>query len=184
MADNARGALFRDVASDQHGRVTAVELFFDLVFVFAVTQVSHTLLHHFTPLGAIQTTMLFLAVWWVWVFTAWVTNWLISKQTPVRLLLFALMLAGLVLSTAISHVFESRGLWFAGAYAAMQVLLGQLFLLVVTPPERKGEHLNAARILAWLGASWRCSGFAAALPRARRGSGSGAWRSSSNICRP
>jgi low temperature requirement protein LtrA len=162
MVDNPRGALFRDVASDQHGRVTAAELFFDLVFVFAVTQVSHTLLHHFTPLGAIQTTMLFLAVWWVWVFTAWVTNWLDPEQTPVRLLLFVLMLAGLVLSTAIPDAFESRGLWFAGAYAAMQV--GRtLFLLVVTPPERKGEHRNAARILAWLGASavlWICGGFA------------------------
>jgi low temperature requirement protein LtrA len=162
MADNPRGALFRDVASDQRGRVTAAELFFDLVFVFAVTQVSHTLLHHFTPLGAIQTTMLFLAVWWVWVFTAWVTNWLDPEQTPVRLLLFVLMLAGLVLSTTIPDAFESRGLWFAGAYAAMQV--GRtLFLLVVTPPERKGEHRNAARILAWLGTSavlWICGGFA------------------------
>ncbi len=162
MADNPRGALFRDIVPNQHSRVTDAELFFDLVFVFAVTQVSHTLLHHFTPLGAIQTTMLFLAVWWVWVFTAWVTNWLDPEQTPVRLLLFVLMLAGLVLSTAIPDAFESRGLWFAGAYAAMQV--GRtLFLLVVTPPERKGEHLNAARILAWLGASavlWICGGFA------------------------
>ncbi len=162
MADNPRGALFRDVASNEHGRVTSAELFFDLVFVFAVTQVSHTLLNHFTPLGAIQTTLLFLAVWWVWVFTAWVTNWLDPEQTPVRLLLFVLMLAGLVLSTAIPDAFESRGLWFAGAYAAMQV--GRtLFLLVVTPPERKGEHRNAARILAWFGASavlWICGGFA------------------------
>src|SRR5262249_16755888 len=107
MADNPRGALFRDVAPNQHGRVTAAELFFDLVFVFAVTQVSHPLLHHFTPSGAIQATILFLAVWWVWVFTAWVTNWLDPEQTPVRLLLFLLMFAGLVLSTAIPKAFET-----------------------------------------------------------------------------
>ena len=44
---------------------------------------------HFTPLGAVQVTLLFLAVWWVWVYTSWVTNWLDPEQTPVRMLLFA-----------------------------------------------------------------------------------------------
>src|ERR1044071_5624754 len=97
-ADNQRGALFRATRPHQHSRVTYAELFFDLVFVFAVTQISHTLLHHFTPLGAVQTALLFLAVWWVWVYTSWITNWLDPERTPVRVLLFALMLAGLVLS--------------------------------------------------------------------------------------
>ena len=49
MVDNPRGAMFRVLVPNQHSRVTNAELFFDLVFVFAVTQVSHTLLHHFTP---------------------------------------------------------------------------------------------------------------------------------------
>ena len=147
--DNPRGALFRALVPNQHSRVTAAELFFDLVFVFAVTQVSHTLLNHFTPLGAIQTTLLFLAVWWVWVFTAWITNWLDPEQTPVRLLLFCLMFAGLVLSTSIPHAFESRGLWFASAYVAMQV--GRTgFWLVSVPPARVAVRWNAIRILSWL----------------------------------
>jgi low temperature requirement protein LtrA len=76
MADNERGALFRKSVANQHSRVTYAELLFDLVFVFAVTQISHTLLGRFTPLGAIQTTLLFLSVWWVWVYTSWITNWL------------------------------------------------------------------------------------------------------------
>ncbi|MGT2434672.1 low temperature requirement protein A [Bradyrhizobium betae] len=46
-ADNPRGAMLRVIVPNQHNRVTNVELFFDLVFVFAVTQVSHTLLHRF-----------------------------------------------------------------------------------------------------------------------------------------
>ena len=50
-ADNQRGALFRSPAPHQHSRVTYAELFFDLVFVFAVTQISHTLLSRLTPLG-------------------------------------------------------------------------------------------------------------------------------------
>jgi len=101
--------------------VTYAELLFDLVFVFAVTQVSHALLANFTPLGALQTTFLLLSVWWVWVYTCWITNWLNPELTPIRILLFLLMLGGLVLSTSIPKAFDTRGLWFALAYAAMQV---------------------------------------------------------------
>ena len=78
--DEHRGALYRVNAPHQHSRVTYAELFFDLVFVFAVTQISHTLLAHFTPLGVLQITLLFLAVWWVWVYTSWITNWLDPEQ--------------------------------------------------------------------------------------------------------
>jgi low temperature requirement protein LtrA len=152
MTDNPHGAMFRPIVPHQHSRVTYVELFFDLVFVFAVTQISHTLLAHFTLLGALQVTLLFLAVWWVWVFTSWVTNWLNPEKTPVRLLLFAMMLGGLVLSTSIPAAFEARGLWFAIAYAAMQV--GKtIFLWVSTPPSRPRTRMNAIRIAAWLSTS-------------------------------
>src|SRR6478736_7923541 len=150
--DNQRGALFRPIVPNQHSRVTYAELFFDLVFVFAVTQISHTLLGRFTPMGALQTTLLFLAVWWVWVYTSWITNWLNPELTPVRVLLFLLMLGGLVLSTSIPTAFDSRGLWFALAYAAMQV--GRtLFWLLSTPRERTAARMNSIRILVWLSTS-------------------------------
>jgi low temperature requirement protein LtrA len=161
-SDTERGTLFRPIVPHQHSRVTYAELLFDLVFVFAVTQVSHTLLSHFTPLGAVQMTLLLLSVWWVWVFTSWVTNWLNPELTPVRILLFMLMLGGLVLSTSIPLAFDSRGLWFAIAYAAMQV--GRTtFLLLSTPPGRAGERMNAVRILVWLSMSavfWIAGGLA------------------------
>src|SRR5689334_23659869 len=148
MAQNERGALFRQILPNQHSRVTYAELFFDLVFVFAVTQISHTLLGRFSPLGLVQTTMLFLAVWWVWVYTSWITNWLNPEMTPVRILLFLMMLGGLVLSTSIPTAFDGRGLWFAIAYAAMQV--GKtVFLWVSTPRSRPLGRLNAVRITAW-----------------------------------
>src|SRR5712672_3967625 len=160
--DNQRGALFRPIVPNQHSRVTYAELFFDLVFVFAVTQLSHTLLGDFTPLGALQTTLLFLGVWWVWVYTSWITNWLNPELTPVRVLLFLLLLGGLVLSTSIPKAFESRGLWFALAYAAMQV--GRtLFWLIATPKHRMPVRHNAIRILVWLSGSavfWILGGFA------------------------
>jgi low temperature requirement protein LtrA len=160
--DNQRGELFRQMVPNQHSRVTYAELFFDLVFVFAVTQISHTLLGRFSPLGVVQTTMLFLAVWWVWVYTSWITNWLNPELTPVRVMLFLLMLGGLVLSTSIPKAFESRGMWFALAYAAMQV--GKtIFLWVSTPPARSLARMNALRITAWLSTSaifWIAGGFA------------------------
>jgi len=161
-ADTARGALFRPIVPNQHSRVTYAELFFDLVFVFAVTQISHTLLGNFTPLGVVHVTLLFLAVWWVWVYTSWITNWLDPEKTPVRLLLFSLTLGGLVLSTSIPAAFDGRGLWFAIAYAAMQV--GKtVFLWLSTTPSQSLARMNAARITSWLAISavfWIAGGFA------------------------
>ena len=58
------------------GRVAFLELFYDLVFVFAITQLSHLLLQHYSVLGAIETALLMFAVWWVWIYTTWALNWL------------------------------------------------------------------------------------------------------------
>jgi low temperature requirement protein LtrA len=161
-SENLRGALFRALEPNQHSRVTNAELLFDLVFVFAVTQVSHFLMSRFTAIGAAETAVLFLAVWWVWVFTAWITNWLNPELTPVRILLFLLMLAGLVLSTSIPQAFEARGLWFAAAYAAMQVGRTGFFVLA-TQPSRQAVRRSGIRILAWLSVSavfWILGGLA------------------------
>jgi low temperature requirement protein LtrA len=162
MTGDANGEMLRKIEPNQQNSASYSELFFDLVFVFAVTQISHTLLEHFTLLGALQVTLLFLAVWWVWVFTTWVTNWLDPEKTPVRLLLFAMMLGGLVLSTSIPAAFDGRGLWFAIAYVAMQV--GKtVFLFISTPPSRSGARMNAIRIAAWLSTSavfWISGGLA------------------------
>jgi low temperature requirement protein LtrA len=100
----------------------------------------------------VHVTLLFLAVWWVWVYTSWITNWLDPEKTPVRLLLFLLTLGGLVLSTSIPTAFEGRGLWFAIAYASMQV--GKtVFLWIVTPSSRSPTRMNAIRITSWLSVS-------------------------------
>jgi low temperature requirement protein LtrA len=161
-ADTSRGAMFRPIVPNEHSRVTNAELFFDLVFVFAVTQISHTLLGRFTPLGALQVTLLFLAVWWVWVYTTWITNWLDPELTPVRIVLFLLMLGGLVLAISIPRAFETKGLWFACAYAAMQV--GRTaFLVASIPRSQTALWWNAIRILVWLCFSavfWLLGGFA------------------------
>ncbi|HEX7791278.1 MAG TPA: low temperature requirement protein A [Afipia sp.] len=156
------GNLLRTRAPHQHHRVTYVELFFDLVFVFAITQISHTLLAHFTPLGVLQTAILFLAVWWVWIFTSWITNWLDPERTPVRGMLFVLMIAGLLLSTSIPKAFETRGLAFAFAFVAMQV--GRSFFTFLSiPKSQPGWRMNLLRITCWMAVSgvfWIAGGFA------------------------
>lgn len=157
-----RGSLLRVRREHEHGRVTHVELFFDLVFVFAITQLSHTLLEHLSLGGLLQTTVLFMAVWWVWIYTSWVTNWLDPDKTPVRLLLFALMLAGLVLSTSIPQAFGPKGLAFAGAYVCMQ--LGRtLFMLWALQANSPANYRNFQRIFWWLAFSalfWIMGAFA------------------------
>jgi|APCry1669190731_1035312.scaffolds.fasta_scaffold00836_3 low temperature requirement protein LtrA len=157
-----RRSLLRERDPHQHNRVTFVELFFDLVFVFAITQISHTLLAHFTALGVLQVTILMLAVWWVWVFMSWVTNWLDPEQTPVRVMLFVMMIAGLLLSTSIPKAFDSRGLAFALAYVFMQVGRSVYFIFAV-PKSESGHRRNFLRIAIWLSVSgvlWIAGGLA------------------------
>jgi len=144
----ALGPLLRETIEGEEVRVGFAELFFDLVFVFAVTQLSHFLLHHFTPLGAVETCLLLMAVWWVWIYTSWVTNWLDPGKTPVRLMLFVLMIAGLVLSTSIPEAFEGRGLAFALAYTLMQVGRS-VFTMRVLRDVSPEKHRNFQRITAW-----------------------------------
>lgn len=143
--------MIRPILRDADTRVGFAELFFDLVFVFAITQVSHLLLHHYSLAGAFETALIFLAIWWVWIYTTWVLNRLDPERIEVRGLLFALMAAGLFLSMSIPQAFGERGLTFALAFIAMQ--LGRsLFMFVVSKGNAllRGTYL---RIAIWFCAS-------------------------------
>ena len=134
---------------DGHGAsVSFSELLFDLIYVFAVTQLSHYLLHHLTLTGALETLLLWFAVWLAWQYTAWVTNWFNPDTRPIRLLLFAIMLLGLFASSALPQAFGERGLTFALFYVAIQVgrSLVVLNLLAANHPLKQ----NFRRILGWM----------------------------------
>ncbi|HZV37783.1 MAG TPA: low temperature requirement protein A [Pseudoxanthomonas sp.] len=153
-------SLLRARGGHDSSRVGMVELFFDLVFVFAVTQLSHTLLAHLDLAGALHAGFLLLAVWWVWIYTSWVTNWLDPERIPVRLMLLALMLGGLVLSASIPKAFGEHAPWFACAYVAMQ--LGRTLFMLWASREAPVLRRNFLRILVWLMASallWLAGGF-------------------------
>jgi low temperature requirement protein LtrA len=128
-------------------QVTPLELFFDLVFVFAVTQLSHRLLDHLTIGSALGTLLLLVAVWRAWVDTTWVTNWFDPDRTPVRLLLVALMLVSLVMSVAIPEAFDEGGPMFALAYVTIQA--GRTAFVVLALERSSSLGRNFQRILAW-----------------------------------
>lgn len=160
MTNQTATGLLRD-RTGGHARVGFVELFFDLVFVFAVTQLSHTLMAHPTLDGLLRTTLLMMAVWWAWMFTAWATNWLDVEHRLVRAVLFALMAAGIVLSASLPRAFESAGLAFGAAYALIQIGRSVFVLWAVRGDEVL--YRNFIRICAWLvvsGALWIAGGLA------------------------
>ena len=180
----------RNRSPDEEQHASNLELFYDLVFVLAVTQISHLLLHDLTWRGAGRALLVLLVVWWAWNYTTWVTNMLDPDAVVVRLLVLAIMFGSLVMAVAIPQAFGSRALLFAGAYVAIQV--GRhLFLTFVVAGRGSPEREPALHILIWFLASgvllargrrWR-----PAPPGSR--SGSSRWgsttshRSSSTGCR-
>ncbi|PNO72436.1 low temperature requirement protein A [Serratia marcescens] len=136
------------VCDGQGASVSFSELLFDLIYVFAVTQLSHYLLHHLTLTGALETLLLWFAVWLAWQYTAWVTNWFNPDTRQIRLLLFAIMLLGLFAAAALPQAFGERGLIFALFYVAIQVGRSVTVLRLLAPghPLKRNFH----RILGWL----------------------------------
>lgn len=117
-------SLSRSLLRQRNGsraQVTFEELFFDLVYVFAVTQLSHRLLHNLTAVSVLQTMILWFAVWLGWQYTCWSTNWFDPETPRIRGLLFATMLLGLFMASSIPQAFGDRGMVFASTYVAMQV---------------------------------------------------------------
>lgn len=160
MAEVKR-SLMRERQAGRHARVGFVELFFDLVFVFAVTQIAHTLVDHLDFTGALQAGMMLMAVWWAWVYTAWATNWLDPERAPVRLLLFALMAVALVMSASLPEAFGDKGLVFGVAFALFQ--LGRSLFVLWAVRSEKVLYQNFIRISVWMGASaslWVAGGLA------------------------
>ena len=135
--------------------VRPLELFFDLVFVFAVTQLSNRLLVHLTLGGTLETLFLLLAVWWAWIRMTWFTNWFDPDKLLVRLMLIAGMLASLLMSVSIPEAFGERGLVFALAYVAIQV--GRTTFVFIALRRSLGPShplsTNFQRVLYWVLAS-------------------------------
>jgi low temperature requirement protein LtrA len=126
---------------------TALELFFDLVYVFAVTQLSHLMIGDLSWVGAAHAGFLLLVIWWAWIYTTWMVNWFDPASTRVRLVLIAVMLASLLMAAAIPGAFGGDRELFAASYVVLQVgrnLAGMLLL-----PQGHRLRRNFERIVVW-----------------------------------
>ncbi len=148
--------LLRPATGDASHRVTYIELFFDLVFVFAITQVSHILIHHQSGLELVHTLVLAWAVWWMWVYTTWASSWLNPETGAVRALFVVMMFFGMLVSIAIPEAFGDRALLFAVSMVALQ-LSRSLFTILAFARTRPAHAVNFVRISVWhaaAGAVW------------------------------
>ena len=148
MAREQPRSLIRAKDDAAAGRVSFVELFYDLVFVFAITQLSHLLLHHYSLRGTVETALLLLAVWWVWIYTTWALNWLDPKRGAVRAMIYASMFLALFMSMSVPEAFGARGLSFAVAFAAMQI--GRSLFTAWCFPDHPVQRRTFVRISIWL----------------------------------
>lgn len=136
----------RKLESEETPRVTTMELFFDLVYVFSIIQLSHYLLAHQTAIGALEAFTLFAAVWWSWNYTAWATNWVNPDHLSGRILMIALMACALAMAIAMPSAFTAKAGLFVGAYVVM-ALLRATYMALVFRGTRMGR--NYAQLGLW-----------------------------------
>jgi low temperature requirement protein LtrA len=116
-------------------RVTPLELFFDLVFVFAITQVTTLLSSDPTWGGLLQGLIVLAALWWAWAAYAWLTNTLNPEEGAVRLAIFVVMAAMLVAALAVPEAFDEHGVVFGVAYLVVRSMHLVLYALAA-----RGDH--------------------------------------------
>ncbi|PYC73345.1 low temperature requirement protein A [Micromonospora arborensis] len=145
--------------SDAPLSASFLELFFDLAFVLALSQLAGHLLHDLTLAGALRTALLLSGIWWIWVTTTWFADWFDPDTPTIRAVLIVATLGSLLAGVAVPQALDGRGLLFAGAYVAVHLARG-----VVTAFTLRGHprQTRALRILCWFSVSavpWLAGGF-------------------------
>jgi low temperature requirement protein LtrA len=120
------------------GQVTVSELFFDLVFVFVVTQATHVVEEHPDPVGVARAFFPLIVVWWMFLAFGWLTNAVRPDNVPVRLFLTLAMMAFFITGLSLPFAFEPAGWAFPVAYLAVVAIHSVLFLTASTPTARRG----------------------------------------------
>ena len=143
----------RPRGSGETQHTTTVELFFDLVYVFAVTQLSHLILDDLSVAGVARAAFLLLVVWWAWIYTTWMANWFDpGASSAVRGVLTAVMLGSLLMAAALPEAFGENALLFAASYVGLQVgRNAAAALLLKRPPHRLREVFQ--RLVVWSAAA-------------------------------
>jgi low temperature requirement protein LtrA len=127
--------------------VTFVELFFDLVFVFAVTQITAKTAHDLTPGGVFRAVLLGWLIWWAWTQFTWTLNPADTTHAGVRVLTLAATAAAFVMAASVPRAFTGEAIWFALPYVVVRGLGLGLQLVV------EGDAANRTAATRWAGAS-------------------------------
>jgi low temperature requirement protein LtrA len=139
--------LGEETTAEEERKTSYLELFFDLVFVFAFTQVTALILEDTSPQGFARAALVLAMVWWAWSAYAWMTNAVDVENAVTRLIMFAAMVAGFFMALAVPDAFQDEAAWFAVAYFAVRVLQPALYLWGVRDePETFGVLL---RLTPW-----------------------------------
>jgi low temperature requirement protein LtrA len=146
--------------------ITTVELFFDLVYVFAITQLSHLILDDLTVAAVGRAVFLLVIVWWAWIYTTWMANWFNPASPAVRAVLTGVMLVSLLMAAALPGAFGATGVLFAFSYVALQIGRNAAAARLL----RRDQPLRDVfeRLLGWSAASGVLWLAGAALPGDRR----------------
>ena len=108
--------------AEEERRTSYLELFFDLVFVFAITQVTSLLLGDTSAAGFARSALILGLIWWAWSGFTWMTNAIDIESQVTRLLFLAGMAGAFFVALAVPHAYGDEGAWFACAYAFIRVL--------------------------------------------------------------
>lgn len=112
----------RRIATDEDQSVTFVELFFDLIFVFAVTQIVQVIHHHLAWGEVGHGVVLFWLVWWAWTQFTWALNSADTTHPGVEAAMLAATAVTFAMAIAIPSSFTTDGLWFAATYAVVRII--------------------------------------------------------------
>jgi low temperature requirement protein LtrA len=116
-----------ETAAEDERKTSYLELFFDLVYVFAFTQVTALLLEDTSPAGFVRSALVLAMVWWAWSAYAWLTNAIEIDNAVTRLIILAAMLAGFFMALSVPDAFQDEAAWFAVAYFVVRILQPALY---------------------------------------------------------
>ena len=134
-----------EVARESEQKVTPLELFFDLVFVFAITQVTQFMADDPSWAGLARGTLILAAIWWAWVGYAWLTNAVNPDEGIARIVVFVAMTGMLLCALAIPGAFADDALLFASAYAVVRVVQLVLYAYGSDDPDMRRSVFILAR---------------------------------------
>jgi low temperature requirement protein LtrA len=132
---------------EQKYEVTPLELFFDLVFVFALLQLSHHLLTHLSWRGAAEMLVMLLVVYAVWAYTSWAATMIPADDPRTRRMLLTVMLLGLFMNASVTRAFTTSG--WAFVIPMLLIQLGRTLWTLVNSPDVVYRD-QFFRILLWM----------------------------------